>query len=647
MATAIPLDFNHEPPIAPPRGGGWQGGPVTRARLRRFALGYALVCVAGLALVLWGTPAWQAFGMGLWFPGAGFAAAGGWWLLLLPVTIVLFGLAFFAWFGSGMIVAPVGVWAGAAALAATLTATVTGDAVWAPSPYIAAGLALAFIADNRRRTAKRHAAELALRRTRAERRPAAEAAYARRALAAPAEAIGELTPDQLAACRYGLDRALQPVDDWGGYDQRDIFQTASVRYQINFLGYALAQQQALYTPSFHGYLSEAQRRLIEKYLIPRVWNYWCYETSWGHLNLTDWNPAAKDNVMLTGYLLCQTALYAATTGDDRYGRPGSLTFRLNDRLQWAHDNHSVNRSILDNFERSSYCLYPCEPNWIYPACNLRGILGVAAYDLAYGTRHAAEWTAPFLANLEQEFENAAGSVIALKSSLLGMPLPFPASDDVYPGYLNTFAPARAQWRWAINAAELMDRMVLVDGVPMLDIPDDGIDFGNYRKGGLVMNSASLLASAREMGDEDIAQAVLNTLEHRGGVSREDGVLRYLKGSNLANVSLMSGHIARRNALQDLYNRRQDPGVLYGPILAEARYPDVLVARAVSDGDGLDLVLYGTPDNSAHRLGLARLRPQAAYTIAERPDLRFTADGNGEARIDIDLSGRTALTIRRE
>jgi hypothetical protein len=639
VASAYPIEFDHEPPVA--ARGEWQGGPVTRARLRRFALGYAAVCAVGLALVLFASPAWQTFGMGLWFPGAGFVGAGGWWMLLLPVTLILFAVAFFAWFGSGMIVAPVLVWGGAAALAAA----VTGEAVWGPAPYIAAGLAAAFLFDNRRRTAKRHAEGLALRTERMKRRPAAEAAYAQRAVAQPEATIGELTPDQLAMCRYGLDRALQDADDWGGYDIRDIFQTAALRYQINFLGYALAQQQALFTPSFHGYLSEGQRRLIAKYLQPRVWNYWIYETTWGQLNFTDWNPAAKDNVMLTGYFLPQTALYTATTGDDRYGQPGSLTFRLTDRLQWPHDSHTINQSIIDNFERSAYCLYPCEPNWIYPGCNMRGILGVTAHDLAYGTHNTPRWTAPFLANLEREFENPAGSIIALKSSLLGMPLPFPASDDIYPAYLNTFAPAHARWRWAINSAELIDRMTLVDGVPMLDLPDGGIDFGNYQKGGLVMNSASLLVSARELGDEEIAQAVINTLEQRGGLTREGGVLRYLKGSNLANASLIAGWLTRRNAIQDLYNRRQDAGVLNGPLLADARYPDVLVAHAASDGSGLDLVLYGTPDNSQHPLVLERLQPGRAYGITERPGISFTADAAGSARIAVELSGRSVLTIR--
>src|SRR5690606_38687615 len=83
-------------------------GPVTRQRRRRTRLAYALL--AGAGLLLWfasASPSLQAFGLGLLFPGAGFLATGGWSLLLLPLTLALMAVALFAWFGAGMIVAPV------------------------------------------------------------------------------------------------------------------------------------------------------------------------------------------------------------------------------------------------------------------------------------------------------------------------------------------------------------------------------------------------------------------------------------------------------------------------------------------------------------------------------------------------------------
>src|SRR5690554_7779848 len=65
-------------------------GSVTRIRQRRTKIIYALIFVAGiLPMALNLSPEWQAFGLGLWFPGAGFLVSAGWSLLLLPVTLLL------------------------------------------------------------------------------------------------------------------------------------------------------------------------------------------------------------------------------------------------------------------------------------------------------------------------------------------------------------------------------------------------------------------------------------------------------------------------------------------------------------------------------------------------------------------------------
>jgi hypothetical protein len=107
-------------------------GPVTASRLRRTAWIYAVLCTIGILPALLGaSPGLQAAGLGLWFPGAGFLASGGWSLLLLPLTAVLFGASLIAWFGAGMVVAPVFVWGGAALLAGALA----GDGIWRPTAF--------------------------------------------------------------------------------------------------------------------------------------------------------------------------------------------------------------------------------------------------------------------------------------------------------------------------------------------------------------------------------------------------------------------------------------------------------------------------------------------------------------------------------
>jgi hypothetical protein len=74
--------------------------------------------------------------------------------------------------------------------------------------------------------------------------------------------------------------------------------------------------------------------------------------------------------MLTGYLPVNALLYMINTGDDCYGKNGSMSFERNGKVAHVHDVHSIVKSVLDNFlgrYDQPFCLYPCEPNWIYPA----------------------------------------------------------------------------------------------------------------------------------------------------------------------------------------------------------------------------------------------------------------------------------------
>jgi hypothetical protein len=219
-----------------------------------------------------------------------------------------------------------------------------------------------------------------------------------------------------------LDRALQPIGKLRGFDRIDQFQTSALRYQINHAGNELAEIQCAYTPSFHGYLSEAQRNLIEQYLQRQIWSYWLYETAWGHLNFTNFDPAARDNIMLTGWFGLHVGLYMSTTGDRRYAEPGSLSFRLNERTVYRHDVHTLARSVADNFASSAFCLYPCEPNWVYPICNHYGMTSLLLHDRLFGTSYVPDNLDSWLANLDREFTDESASSAARRSRAS---LPFP------------------------------------------------------------------------------------------------------------------------------------------------------------------------------------------------------------------------------
>lgn len=620
-------------------------GPVTAARHRRNALVYAGLAIAAFLPAVFDAPAaWQAAGLGLLLPGGGFLALGGGWVLLLPLTLGLFWLSCIVWFWCGMVVAPLAVWLGAALVAGALT----DGAIWQPAlaltPAAVGGLYWWF----RRQGERREAGDIARYAARQQFFESSRIEVNERSAREPAVGSRELNAEQLAATRYVLERALQPVGEFAGYTIIDQFQPAALRYQVNHLGYALGIVRSHYTPNFAGYLDEAQRRLIETYLVRRVWDYWVLESMWGHFNFTNFDPALKDNIMLTGYFGMQVNQYMLSSGDRRYAEPGSLTFRLDERTAYPHSAHTLARSVLDNYARSDFCLFPCEPNWIYPVCNMYGLGSLAAYDAVFGTDHARRLLPQWQHMLDTEFTDRKGSLIGLRSYWTGLEVPFYAGEAGFAFFANVFSPALGRRLWAIGRKEL-GYCIAPDahGAPRLSIPAEALSFldtidpGHYRRGALFAYAAVALC-AREFGDSELAEAALRSMDQDCGREERDGVTWYRDGSGLANIWAIEAKLVGTGDFRNSFVKAPPPAAIGGPLLAEARYPDVLVARAVSDGRDLELVLAGV---GRQRLGLARLEPGAAYTVAGRPDLAFRADDVGTAALDIELSGRTVLHIQ--
>ncbi len=622
-------------------------GPVTASRHVRNALLYAILCALGvLPIVVGMSAAWQAFGIGLFLPGAGFLAVGGGAVLLFPVTLGVFWLSIVAWFWAGMVVAPLTVWLGSAALAAAMV----GPAIWQPAATLAPLFAAATFGVFQYRGMKRRAAD----RERFEMRRGFYATslieVRERVHAAPQIAEREMTPEQLAALRYVLDRALQPVGEFQGYDVIDQFQPAALRYQINHLGFALGLARTHYAPSFDGYLGRAQRNLVETYLVRKVWSYWMYESMWGHFNFTDFDPARKDNIMLTGWYGMQVGQYMLSSGDRRYAEPGALTFPLNAEKVYPHDYHTIVGSVVENFRASDFCLFPCEPNWVYPVCNMYGMSALATHDALYGTTYVKELLPKWLDMLDKEFTDGKGSLYGLRSYLTGLAMPFYSGEAGFAFFANVFSPELGRRLWAVGRKELAFLMVKDgEGKPRLALPRDQMSFldkidpGNYRPGSLFAYVA-ILMGAREFGDDELAEAAQRAMDQDCGLSR-NGVACYKAGSNLANTWGVEGALMRTGDFRKSFTAGPSESVAKGPVLAEARYPDVLVAKALSHGDDLDLVLYpGTKNGGAsHALRIERLRPGAEYSI-EGTGRRLRADDTGTAAIDVPIEGRTALRV---
>jgi len=618
-------------------------GPLAKSRRRRSLIVYVLLCIIGSIPSFTGLfPQLRVAGMGLWFPGAGFLALGPWGAFATLFSLILFVVSLIAWFGAGMVVAPAIIWLGSATIAALVAPAVP----WAPAMWFVIGLTFVTFVYGGIRTRRRYAVDAETLARRNEYLPSALQHGRDTRAGFPDRSKRELTLEQLQSQRYVLDRALQPAGDYNGFDRIDQFQTAALRYQLNQLGYALSMAQCHYTPSFHGYLSQAQRNLIERNTRREIWGYWIYESMWGHLNFTNFDPVGKDNIMLTGFLGIQVGLYMSNSGDRRYLEPGSLTFVQNNRKSFRHSFKDIGLSLIRNFRQSPFCLYPCEPNWIYPICNHYGMTALTLYDRICGTSHVGELLPNWLEKLDSELTDRKGSVVGLRSSLTGWTPPVPSFDGLYVPFANTFVPDRAERLWAFAQTE-MGSLIGVDenGRSILQLPGEGADFGNYRKGhGLTF--AQIIFAAREMGDYGFAEAATNAMNQRCGVGTVEGVRRFVKASNSANAHAALAGIHQRGDFRVAVREGPVASTLTGPLLVEARYPHVLVARAFSDGENLELVLY--PGGSSHleQLGIERLRPNTQYRCSSGNPSAFVSDAFGKATIDVPLNGRTQVLIER-
>lgn len=617
-------------------------GPVTAAHQRRALIIYLTFVAAGLApWLLGGTAALKAAGLGMVFPGAGFVAAVGLWAVLAtPLALLLFAVSLFVWFGTGMVLAPLIVWFGAAALAGAVATE-----AWAGAPPLVIAFAAAgslYVAGKAR--AGRAAAAQARARRDETMRTMASAVLAT-AAPEPDPLTRELTEDDLASLRYILDRGLQPPESFAGFDVVDQFQTASLRYQINNAGYALCEIQTNYLPNLRGYYETAQLNLVAKYLQPKVWGYWRLETSWGHLNLVNHDPVGKDNIMLTGWLALHVGMYMLATGDRRFLEPGSLTFRRPGGKAYVHDATHLVGSVVDNYAAAPFCIYPCEPNWAYPICNYIGFSGLAVMDAVTGTRHTDDLRDRWLANLDAEFTDESGSIVGLRSTLTGLRFPFPGGELGFVNYQEVVEPRRAWRMWSVARTELQAIVAQGEGGARVSLPGRGFDFGNYGPGfGGVY--AAVQAAAREFGDDTLAEAAARALDADCGPAVAGGVRAYAKTSNLSNISAIVGRVRRRGDFRRAVLEGPHKPALQGPLLTGLKYPDVLVARAISvDGAGLDLVMYPGVAAGEQTIELSRLRPGAVYAVTGAAVAEVRADGDGRATLVVHLDGRTEVLIR--
>jgi hypothetical protein len=599
-------------------------------------LGYAGVLALATVVVHASTrPAIDALALGLAFPGAGFLAwtvpAGSPSALALALcagSAVLFLMALVLWFATGNVLLPGIVWIGAAVAACGLLAPRPASLAtppplfaWIPAALLVglvstAGLA-ALVADRRRARLDATTQSAA---------PPAE----------PQPPRSEIGIDDLRRLRLLLDRALQPVERFDGFEWIDQFQTAAVRYQVNFISYALSIAAHAYLPAFDGYVAAAQRNLLAKQRDHRMWRYWALENLWGNLRAGR-DPIARDNIMFSGFLAAQIAFARSGLGIADYDAPESLRLQPPRAAAFAYSLPEIIALLARRYHGARYGLLACEPNWIYPLCNLITASAIRAADAQYATHHWDGIADRFRHHLETDFMSADGRLMAFRSSLTGLGTAAAggaAMQAIQCLFLDAVFPDLAARQWSRVRAALTGPRQRRALWP--------IDVGNYRLA-RASSYAMAAAAAAEMGDAEIAQQLLDRLGAEHPTRLLGGVVHRERASLWSHAVELIARLAEPGTLRRLVATPRERTVTT-PRIASVAYPDVLVAEARADRQTLRAVLDAGTAPGMKALTVAGLLPTRAYVAESGAAQQFTADAGGEATLRIPVHGRTALRI---
>jgi Linalool dehydratase/isomerase len=606
-------------------------GPKTRWRLQRSLLIYSVVFVIGLVLAWGPSPApLQSFGLGLIVPGGGFLL----WVtgegFHYVVHLTLFGAALAAfmaslvlWFATGNVLLPPIVWIGNAFAAAFMAHDTqwNGALLWVPLAAPAL-IALAFLAN------AFHIAQG--KRIRVSRNEILRRAKPTFSPAKPQE----LKLEDVQLLRSLLDRALQPLSEFSGFEALDQYQTAALRYQLNFAGYALSAMQANHAPAFQGYLSQAQENLIRKQQDPRIWNYWARENAWGNLERNA-DPMARDNIMFTGFVGTQIAMFQGASGRSSFNATGSLSFARSDGKIFAHDFPGIVQNLERNFQCSALGLIACEPNWVYPLCNSIGAAAIKFHDSNTWSRRAVD----FRQALDTEFLDAHGNMVPCRSLYTGLALPSLGGTVVQAlpcFFLNATAPDLALRHWLVER----DRMLSGGKLNMRRFWP--VDVGNY-KFSRASSFAATAAAAVELGDDEIARLLFDALDEHCPNLLKAGVRHRPKASLWAHGAELLARCGKAQGFADLVARKNSVPAIH---IAGAPYPDVLVASAHAGQNWLEAVLYPGAKLKSSRLKIAGLLPSQTYRVHTPIETSLVADATGCGELDLMLEARTVFRLEK-
>ncbi|MEP3276266.1 MAG: hypothetical protein ABJN26_07685 [Stappiaceae bacterium] len=624
-------------------------GPTPfQRRTQQVVYGYCGLCISTTVLFFGiEVPAIQAFLLGMIVPGAGFLHWAEWDNPLLftalsasALAMTMFVVSCAIWFGTGNIVLPPVIWLISAIIAGLAQSLFWARGAEPGGQFSSAVLVLACATSAliaaiqiNASTRKRKSSHTSLNLPKATGSRGLVTAVERKH-----SSHCELSESDLQRMRLLLDRALQPVDEFNGFEWADQFQTAAVRYQLNFLSYALSIAQSVHLPAFDGYLKTAQENLATKQQNYRIWRYWRLENAWGKLRLGA-DPIPRDNIMFTGFVAAQLAYFHSACGGTTYNEPGCLKFQTPGGGSFSYSLPDLIDILSQQYKDAKFGLLACEPNWIYPLCNTITASAIRTFDTQNDTQFWSEIEPGFRHQLEAEFVRADGRLVPFRSSYTGLAVP-PIGGAVIQSFpclfLNTIMPDIAERQWTRFRERLEKQNWKQAFWP--------IDIGNYRFS-RAASYAATAAAAVEMGDPDLANSLLGRLDEECPLNVSDGVAHRENASLWAHAVELIARGGASGAFQTMASNKRI-AQQRKPFVKEARYPDVLVAQAIHNTEQLCVVLYPGKEAGFKALVLGGLKPFTDYQLELNGRSYFRADENGEARLNIPVHGRTAFCIHQ-
>lgn len=474
--------------------------------------------------------------------------------------------------------------------------------------------------------------------------------------------------------RHMARLANQLPGDWSGMgsDWWDIGEGAQ-QYELAFMAYALGVVQQRYTPAYRDYCQDTIEKLIDKMMVPDIWEKWILASRGGKVVDPDqeelgpgWiDPVKKHNIMFKGHLLQMSAMHEALYGTGRYAQPGSFTFEFkattwgNGNETFVYDLPELARIVHQEYVDSNYEGVQCEPNRVFPMCNQHAILGLLHHDQVFGTTYAADVMPKFKqAWLRKNYTDPeTGS--HMMARLVRQDLVFHQAEPWADGWTGIFMHA---WdREFIQSVYPRERDTHL--AYLLAGKEHARACCAMVPTGAKIGFGMFTALAAEVGDTEGREALLDYADRNFRGMWSDGAFHFPRSDNwqpnengesegvdvlTANALLPMARFNTGGGLWDLYNRPRDRGAAKHPYFTGIDQNVAGVARAYYDDMERALhlsLLPGPASGEALSFRIRNLDHRNEYVLRHndaeigrlcntQPDERIGWDDDGSAVVNI-------------